>query len=164
MREHPLTNRKGEVVGNCKVSDNFPQDLFDKRWSVGSHGYARVCVRSDDGKFKTLLVHRIAVGAKAGEVVDHINLDKLDCTQDNLRVGTHQTNAYNRPPAPSRVPYKGVHKSRTGYYARIKVAKRIINIGVFSTAELAAEAYDRASRQHHGDLGRRNFPERTSND
>lgn len=98
---------------------------------VNYKGYAMI---HQSGKNKRL--HRIIAKAKVGEVVDHINGNKLDNRLCNLRVTNSRGNAMNRRA-------KGYYKiKQTGkFHAQIKVGDRRISIGHYSTEEEARQAY-----------------------
>lgn len=83
----PLLNRKKEIVG-WTVVDEDTYELYRGETSFNlSHGYAR---------YKQIKFHRIILNAKPGEIVDHINSDKLDNRKINLRIVTSSENARNR--------------------------------------------------------------------
>ena len=112
---------------------------------------------------KTVLLHRVVLGAKLGEWVDHINHNGLDCRQANLRIVTPSQNAMNaRVRRDSKTKFRGVTiipstaKLTYPYWARIMVKGNPINLGYFKTAIEAANAYNDASHKYHGDFGCRN--------
>ena len=96
--------------------------------------------------------------------IDHKNGDGLDCRRENLRAATWTQNQWNRAVrSDSTTGLKGVSPTASGMYrARIQVDGRRIVLGVFSTAEAASEAYDRAARQHHGAFARPTSEEATA--
>lgn len=71
---------------------------------------------------KKVYVHRVILGAMAGEEVDHINGDKRDNRRSNLRIVTHAQNHQNR----DRHPDRGVcyDKARGRWKARVTVNGR----------------------------------------
>jgi hypothetical protein len=75
-----------------------------------------------------------------GKVVDHKDRDRLNNQKSNLRVSTILQNNQNKAHrATDKSPFKGVKLHKDGkYHASIRLT---IDLGVYSTAEEAREAY-----------------------
>lgn len=126
--------------------------LAERRWTQTFKGY----VDSRGGK-----LHRRVARAAPGELVDHINHDKLDCRRENLRVVTDAQSIRNRrklrrKSSPAS-PYIGVHRNGAGWIARICIGGVRKSVGTFKTDTEAAEAYDQAARVHIGEYAQLNF-------
>lgn len=109
----------------------------------------------------SLRMHRLIIGAKPDEEVDHINGSGLDNRRINLRKCTRAQNVRNTPKRNDTLnAYKGVHymKHRGKWQARIQINKKRINKGYFNTQVEAAHAYDDLAREHFGEYARLNFP------
>jgi predicted extracellular nuclease len=76
--------------------------------------------------------------AKPGELVDHINRNKLDNRRENLRIVSAQVNAINRGVTGRSSKYKGVTKQRNGWQVYVGGGY----VGVFPDELSAALAYD----------------------
>ncbi len=105
-------------------------------------------------------MHREIMKAPKDKFVDHINGNTLDNRKDNLRLVTHTENLRNsKLNKRNTTGYKGVRRTKSGFYARINVSGREISLGGFPTLERAARAYDTAAIIHFGKYARLNFPE-----
>lgn len=133
-----------------------PDDLeliSGRNWCLSGNG--KYCI-SGNGEY----MHRVITKAKQGEIVDHINLDTFDNRRINLRITDSNGNATNKSkrstPCTSR--YKGVtfDKSRGKWMAYINSKGKRINLGRFTNERDAAMAYNRATEEIHGEMGRTN--------
>ncbi len=98
------------------------------KWSLGTagKGYAT------NKKFKTL--HRLLMGAKKGQEVDHINRDSLDNRKENLRICNRGLNVFNHPKRRNNTSgHVGVcfDVSKKKWCAQIRENGRGRNLGAF---------------------------------
>lgn len=119
----------------------------------------------------TLMLHRLVMGVTNPKVlVDHVDTSNtLDNRKSNLRLVTHIENAQNRKTRrDSSTGYKGVYrvvqkrKSKDNYHiylAYIGIDGKHIRLGYYKTAEEAARARDKASKEYFGEYAVLNFPE-----
>lgn len=129
-------------------------------WRVReNHGnlYARA-----NSNNRSILMHRLILGAKPGQIVDHINRNGLDNRRENLRFATRRQNFANSQ-ARGRHPWKGICfdkrcKSRP-WQAVIKINGRNKTAGFYATAQEAARAYDRMAWAEYGEFAYLNFPD-----
>jgi hypothetical protein len=91
---------------------------------------------------------------------DHINGNGLDNRRCNLRPVTSQQNRANQRKTRGTSQFKGVYLRRRerNWEAAIKVNRRRIYLGTFSSEVEAARAYDAAARHHFGEFAALNFP------
>ncbi len=148
------------VLTKFKVAfvDAADYDLVSgKQWQASltrGHCYA---------KRDRVFMHRLIMGAKKGEYVDHLNDDGRDNRRCNLRICTNGENL-SRQKGARRYGYKGVYHSRRTpplskpWEAAIQKDRKI-HLGYFATAEEAARAYDRAAKEHRGVYATLNFPD-----
>jgi hypothetical protein len=113
---------------------------------------------------KGVLMHRLILNAKRGQIVDHASGDGLDNRRENIRICTHAQNMQNRRKSATATvtKYKGVSvlssraRRARPYQAEIEAFGERVFLGSFLTAEKAAKAYDRAARIFHGKFARTN--------
>lgn len=115
-----------------------------------SHGYTRVTFSG-----RGLCLHRIAFLFMVGKLpdhsldVDHINGKKSDNRWSNLRLATRaQNNLNSGNPSNNTTGQKGVHPTRERWFARIKVNRKIIHLGVFQSFEEAVKARKEAEAEY----------------
>jgi len=130
--------------------------VASQKWTIDGNGYA-VCNRGG----KKMSLHRIIAEAKKGQIVDHINCNRIDNRHRNLRIVDRRGNAVNRRKSkqPMSSQYKGVSwdRSREKWKACIKDGAKSRTLGRFGDEKEAALAYDKASIELHGALARPNF-------
>lgn len=138
-------------------------DLDDVQKIVGIRWYihAQKCGLFYAGtniKGKTIHMHRLIVGAKKGQYVDHINGDGLDNRRENLRFCTSQQNSCNKKKARGTSKYKGVsyHKQTRKWRAYITYKRERIYLGCYLTQEDAARRYNSAALKYHGEFAKLN--------
>lgn len=103
-------------------------------------------------------LHRYLMDAPPGALVDHKNLDSLDCRRCNLRLADHSKNAANASiRLDNATGFKGVswNKQKRRFEAAIKVNYRKIFLGAAQDAREAGELYERAAREYFGEFARR---------
>jgi hypothetical protein len=103
--------------------------------------------------------HRLAwlyvYGEHPTREIDHKNQNPADNSIGNLRQSSHAENMRNVSRCGAS-GFKGVTRHCSKWRAVINVNGRKINLGVYSTPEKAAEAYDEAARLHHREFARTN--------
>jgi hypothetical protein len=167
--------------GMKTIVDEEDYDWLRKyRWSAsadakhkGTHRAKTTLYKKMDDGFtwrRSEHMHRMIMGAKRGEIVDHVNGDPLDNRRSNLRLATHAENCQNGKKGtyrgkPCLSKYKGVSKrssTKNGkkysyWIGQIVVDGQHINLGNFKTEEDAARAYDEAAKEHFGEFAKCNF-------
>jgi len=96
--------------------------------------------------------------------LDHVNLDKTDNHISNLRPCNHSQNAMNCGlKSTNKSGYKGVSRvSRgTSWCARLMVNGKPVYLGCYNDKHEAAEAYNEAAREHHGEFAHLNIIKQT---
>jgi hypothetical protein len=160
---------KIEVDGHdVYVDDEDAWRLLSEPWAVQtkltahrSYSYVRKDARID-GRATARLLHREVVGARKGELVDHVNGNSLDNRKANLRVCTHGENMRNRQMhANNRSGVKGVFwcKDKLKFRAQVRLNGKKYHAGYARTAIEAGRMYDKKARELHGEFARGNATE-----
>lgn len=135
------------------------------KWSFAD-GYAVRTVYEGGGRSHPIYthhrLHRLILNARKGELVDHINGNKLDNRRCNLRLCSVRQNCQNRFAVVSKTGFKGVTKALWGKHirwrARIRVDGSLIHLGYFQSPESAAKAYNDAANVYFGIFANINSP------
>jgi hypothetical protein len=115
----------------------------DQAGNKRSDGYVKVQLNG-----KPFKAHRLAWALHFSEwpegEIDHINGDRSDNRIVNLRVVNRKQNNHNRRPQVASSKYKGVqwHKAAGKWVARAYLEGKRTHLGVFSSEEDAAKAYN----------------------
>ena len=143
-----------------KVDDDMYDNFAKHAWRIlGGKKKNKYVARRDD-YVGTILMHRVVVGAKKGEIVDHIDNDGFNNQRSNLRICTHAENMHNsRIHKNNKSGYKGVSITTWGnkYRATIIFNKKSIYIGSYLTPREAAIAYDKKAVELFGKFANLNI-------
>ena len=150
----------------CEFADGFTWEgrICDRNWTPQENpnaDYARCIVKTSGGKLRDLRLHRLVLCARAGDIVDHIDGDGLNCVRHNLRFVTTAQNCHNRTGAISASSrFKGVslHRRSGKWQSQIKSGDKQRYLGLFADEADAARAYDAAALDLFGGYAALNFP------
>lgn len=144
--------------GYFAMVDDKDFDFLNKyTWSLSKHGdlvYARNCKLN-------VRMHRLIMGAKKSQIVDHIDGDGLNNTRSNLRFCNRSQNIANqRKKAGAASKYKGVSRSSRKnpirWVTRLQKNKKTVFVGQFKSEKEAAIAYNSAAKKMFGEFARLN--------
>lgn len=144
-----LSTKSGVVIGEAIVDACDHADLDRYTWKLHSTGYVTRRLRGGTTAYG---MHRHVLGLKQGDgqMVDHINGDRLDNRRSNLRLANCALNAQNqagRSDASSR--FRGVYFDQANgkWVARVTVNGHVHRLGVFNNELLAGVAAERCRRE-----------------
>jgi len=126
--------------------------VFQKTWKKAEGGY----------KTETIYLHKLIAEKfltdeknKVRRLVGAKNGDKLDCRLDNIVYRSRATASRMRKTS-SNTGFTGVYREHRRFRAVISVNGKAKHIGMFDTAEEAAAAYNKFSKEYFGEEGKIN--------
>lgn len=156
----PLTQNQNAIV-DTEDCEWLNQWNWHAHWSECTKSfYALRTVHYKDGTCEQFRMHRVIMECGPEEETDHKNHDTLDNRRLNLRKCTREQNMVNRSLRKDNTSgFTGVTKYLNKWKAELRIKGRErINLGIFSTPEEAAKAYDAARKEHFGEFSRPNIP------
>ena len=167
-----LKNAADEVLLDAEVYEYLTSDPYLvkvnfinslRKHSSGCAVFQKTWKKAD-GSFKTetIYLHKLVAEKFIGDTkTDEKNLvgakndNKLDCRLENLAYRSRAVASRQRKTS-SKAGYTGVYQEGKRYRAVISIHRKSVHIGMFDTAEIAALAYNVASRELYGDKGKQN--------
>jgi hypothetical protein len=126
--------------------------VFQKTWKKADGSY----------KTETYYLHKLIAEKYIGNQKDKVkklvgakNGDKLDCRVENLIFRSRSVASRQRKTS-SSTGFTGVYREHKRFRAVISVNGKARHIGMFDTAEEAAAAYNKVSRELFGEEGKIN--------
>lgn len=142
---------RGSTSAFAIVSANKWPYVSAYKWYLGKAGYP-VCYEMGKMTLHRFVYYYIMGGQKPPEnlFVDHADRNKLNNTDQNLRLATPQENAFNKT---TKSNVKGVRKiSETNYSASITKDGKVHEIKGFATEKEAAECYNMMAMELFGEF------------
>jgi hypothetical protein len=137
----PLRDKDGNIVDYAIIDEEVFDNLNKTKWCITS-GYA------NSGKG---LMHRLILKAEKGQIIDHINHNKLDNRKENLRFVSHSQNAQNMKKKENATSkYRGVCRLRNIWACQIRHDNQQESFS-FKKEEHAAYWYDQLVIKHYGE-------------
>jgi hypothetical protein len=139
-----LRRKDGSVLVTYIDIDDLDKVLeFNNTW-VASYSkktksyYAQGAIKVNNGKRKTIMLHRYIKDPDSTKEVDHFNHDTLNNKRNNLRILTHQQNVWNFKKQP-----KGYYWSsqKNKYRACMRIEGKNKHLGYFNNEFEANKAY-----------------------
>lgn len=144
---HNKVKGKYRVRGYVTVDSEDYAYLNQFSWYKHHCGYALAQIEGEK-----VFMHRLIMGAKKGEVIDHINRNTYDNRRENLRFANKRVNSINRNTQKNNTTgYKGIHflKKNKKFETYIWNFGKKIGLGYFSTFEEALKARKKAEIEYH---------------
>ena len=151
-------NDNGIALLPCKntlgvtVDDDVYLDCIGKGCWLNK-GYPVVWMKN-----KNQRLHRFVMDAQPGELIDHIDVSKMNALRANLRKTNDSVNAHNKlKPLNSNSKYLGVSKTRSNTY-HVGMSKDGIHYtgGTYANEEVAAFAADELAKELYREEARSN--------
>lgn len=143
---------KGEKIF---VDDEDYEWLNQYNWCL-SRGYAsRARWLSDGDASKIIMMHRQIMGAKKGELVDHIDRNRKNNQRSNLRICSYAENARNHKVLKcNKSGVTGVRwdEPNQKWIVIITVNKESLYLGLYSSFEEAVEVRKEAEVKYFGEF------------
>ena len=141
------------------VDDEDYEYLNQFKWYLLKSHTNYYAIRTIRPENKLIQLHRIVIKAKKGEMVDHINGNKLDNRKSNLRICTNSQNCQNKKISKfNKSGFNGVSwcKKNKKWVAQIACNNKKMHIGYFTNPIDSARAYNKAAIKYHGEFAKLN--------
>jgi len=127
--------------------------VFQKTWKKAEGGY-----KTETFYLHKLIAEKFLLEQKTEKrnLVGALNGNKLDCRLENLSFRSRAVASRKRKTS-SKVGYTGVYRENNRYRAVISINRKSVHLGMFSTPEEAALAYNKKSRELYGEEGKVNI-------
>lgn len=153
MKKIPIRGKYGQGRHALIDNDDFAH-VSRYKWHSDRNGYAvRTTSFWIEGakKHQHIYMHRELICAPPGQIVDHINRNKVDNRKDNLRFCTISQSNCNLK-RKNKSGYKGVRPTRSGWAVEIDSDGQRIYVGHYQDLKKAVSAYNSAAEKHHGEF------------
>jgi hypothetical protein len=158
MSEIYLLKLYGKLANSesfAKVSLQWFNQVDQYKWYIGSNGYPFAYIKHKSGGTSRVPLHRYIHWLKYGYwsqlYIDHINRDKLDATDSNLREATPAENSYNKT---HNNPDHNIKFNESNHTFEVKITKdkTIHKINNIETIEDARNIYKLMAEQLFGEF------------
>jgi len=118
---------------------------------IDNRGYQRTTLSfkniRNTVRFHCLVIYSFIGNRKEGQVIDHINSNKLDNRLCNLQIISHRANLSKERTIKSGLPC-GVHLAKNRFRATIAILNKIKYLGRYKCQKKASKAYQIALARH----------------
>lgn len=145
----PLTQGQNAIV-DADDFERLSQWNWCAAWAEGTQSFYAMAWRQGGGHIR---MHAKVIECPRGMFIDHKNHDTLDNRKSNLRLCTYTQNLQNQMRRTTNSSgFKGVYKYGAKWTAHIRVNKKKIHLGTFTTSEAASLAYKEAAKHYFGEF------------
>jgi hypothetical protein len=138
------------------ISKNKLDIVMEFVWYLNKQGYPMTYGNGKDKCGAGLKIHKLLnPNVEKGMVIDHINRNRLDNRDENLRICTPAENAYNRTKNIDK-KYKGVRKTKTCWTALITKDGKKHEIKDLPDEKTAAKVYNYMADELFGQYAAKN--------
>ena len=151
----------GKKGGVALVSAEDYELVSKYSWNKTDQGYA-----SGNVNGKQMLMHIFIMGLQEGNIIDHINHNRIDNRRENLRFLDVPKNNGNKAKAKGKSSqYRNVYldKKRNKFCSQISINGKTMSLGSHDSEIQAAEAFDMYVVHNKLDYIDLNFPEQREN-
>ena len=151
MKTIELTQGKVAIVDDADFEflSRFNWFAQKRRWT---ETWEPVTYLREGGKRFPRGMAAILINPPPGKLVDHRNRNPLDNQRHNLRLATNSQNMANRATWGNKFG-RGVFVNKDNRFTvRVQVCGKRRSVGTFKTPEEAAQAYNEAAKQLHGEF------------
>ena len=143
-----LVHKKASMKKPAIIDNEDFTKISKWKWHYKNNGYLM------SSSTPQILMHRLVMEAKKGQIIDHINGDKFDNRKTNLRFVTNQQNGMNRGVQKNnKLGIKGVSFDGKKFRARLQIKHKNVILGRFKTKEEASSVYQNAVKEFLSSLG-----------
>lgn len=146
-----VRNRAREIVARATFDKHHKPTVASLKWNLHYHGYPR---NVKHGKY----LHQIIKEYRPGYEIDHIDGNKLNNLDSNLRYATRTENSRNLPLSKrNRSGCKGVwwDKANNAWQVKICVDRKQIFLGRFADYDQAVQVRHWAEQKYYGEFARK---------
>lgn len=132
----------------CLISTDDIDMIKDKVWGWSATNGV-INQKTTNGKNRHVKIHRLIMGARIGQVIDHKNGEKLDNRRSNLRIVKQWENMINIKSRPLRNIYLN---SSNNYFVQMRRNSVSFRKGTYKSLSEAISVRDDMAKKIHGDL------------
>jgi hypothetical protein len=146
---HGEASKQTQTKPYAKVSVGRIDEVIHYKWYLGKDGYPFTYIKGG-----RVPLHRYIWFCKSGVYrndglyVDHINRDKLDARDSNLRLATPAENSYNK----TGTDLHNIKLKSDGYEVSVSKDNRVIRIGKIQSLSDAKEIYNLIAEDLFGEF------------
>jgi len=147
-----ILNKKYEEINRAKISLNKVEKVKKYNWKLQNPSNVKNSYVVAKNNKQAILLHRYLMNAKEGEEVDHIDRNKLNNIDGNLRLVCSSENHVNKGMMKNNTSgVVGVtwDKSRNKWKVSLNIYSKCYNLGRYDNIEEAILVRQNAEKRYH---------------